>query len=102
MKGAERAKIEALFNWPALVAQARAGAARDEYGELIGRVRLGTNRALTPSGRAYRIGDPDVDEADEAWHQALDEVAEAWGGWIEHGVMRADADVLYFAIVAVG
>lgn len=86
------AQLRQDFNWDTLVEEAKDNP-QESYdcdGRMFGYAFLGTVFSLTPSGKYYtpwaNSNASDNHAArDECWREALDKIAEEFGGWIENG-----------------
>jgi hypothetical protein len=89
------------WDWEAVKRGAQDNAEYDPEAEgKIGRVFLGTVFGLYPSGKYYMPWTTNQTSADEtrdgAYHDALEQLAEENGGWIESG--EGDPCDVYFAM----
>jgi hypothetical protein len=85
------------WKWQAIVLDANCNVERDEFGERVGRSWLGTVLGLYPSGKIYTFWTTNQTSSDirrdSAFQDALEAVAESYGGCIEH-----DDDSVFFVL----
>lgn len=92
-----KAQIEREFRWDKIVHEASNESERNEWGDRIGRVWLGTVLGLFPSGKIYTcwtagLASSDI-RRDEAYNDALEAVA------LQHnGGILFDDDSVFFGM----
>lgn len=91
VKAYHEADLMESFNWKDIVADCADNVESNDYGDSsVGRCFLGSVFALYPSGKYYTpFASGNVSESetyqDELFADALETIAESFGGWIESG-----------------